>query len=65
MCVSLLSEINDDYYYYCFFLRALLGDYYKERNITRWHDFTVVKEQNRLDVRKYSLSQRAVNVWNK
>ena len=32
---------------------------------TRGHDFTLVKEQSRLDVRKYSFSQRTVNEWNK
>ena len=33
--------------------------------ITRGHDFTLVKGQNRLDFRKYSFSQRTVNEWNK
>ena len=32
---------------------------------TRGHDFKLVKWQNRLDVRKYSFSQRTVNEWNK
>ena len=32
---------------------------------TRGHDLTLVKGQNRLDVRKYSFSQRTVNEWNK
>ena len=37
----------------------------KESKLTRRHDLTLVKEQSRLDVRKYSFSQRTVNVWNK
>ena len=32
---------------------------------TRGYDFTSVKGQSRLDVRKYSFSQRTVNEWNK
>ena len=36
----------------------------KTGKITRGHDFTLVKGQNRLDFRKYSFSQRAVNEWN-
>ena len=37
----------------------------KESKITRGHNFTLVKEQSRLDVRKFSFSQRTINVWNK
>ena len=37
----------------------------KQSKITRGHNFTLVKKQSRLDVRKYSFSQRTVNVWNK
>ena len=37
----------------------------KESKITRGHSFTLVKKQNRLDVRKFSFSQRSINVWNK
>ena len=37
----------------------------KESKITRGHNFTLVKKQNRLDVGKYSFSQRTINVWNK
>ena len=37
----------------------------KDSKITRGHNFTLVKEQSRLDVRKYPLSQRTINVWNK
>ena len=37
----------------------------KESKITRGHNFTLVKRQSRLDVRKFSFSQRAINVWNK
>ena len=37
----------------------------KESKITREHNFTLVKKQSRLDVRKFSFSQRTINVWNK
>ena len=37
----------------------------KENNIIRGHNFTLVKKQSRLDVRKFSFSQRTINVWNK
>ena len=37
----------------------------KEIKVTRWHNYTLVKIQSRLDVRKYSFSQRTINVWNK
>ena len=37
----------------------------KESKITRGHNFTLVKKQSRLDVRKFSFSQRTTNVWNK
>ena len=37
----------------------------KESKITRGHYFTLVKKQSRLDVRKFSFSQRTINVWNK
>ena len=37
----------------------------KESKITRGHNYTLVKKQIRLDVRKYSFSQRTINVWNK
>ena len=33
--------------------------------INRGHNYTLVKKQSRLDVRKYSFSQRTINVWNK
>ena len=36
----------------------------KESKITRWHNNKLVKKQSRLDVRKYSFSQRTINVWN-
>ena len=29
------------------------------------HNFTLVKKQSRLDVKKFSFSQRTINVWNK
>ena len=37
----------------------------KESKITRGHNYKLVKQQSRLDVRKYSFSQRTINVWNK
>ena len=37
----------------------------KESKITRGHNFTLVKKQSRLDVRKFSFSRRSINVWNK
>ena len=36
----------------------------KESEVTRGHNFTLVKKQSRLDVRKFSFSQRTINVWN-
>ena len=33
--------------------------------ITKEHNFILVKNQSRLDVRKYSFSQRTINVGNK
>ena len=36
----------------------------KESKITRGHNFTLVKKQSRLDVRKFIFSQRTINVWN-
>ena len=32
----------------------------KESKITRGHNFTLVKKQSRLDVRKFSFSQRTI-----
>ena len=36
-----------------------------KNKITRGHNFTLVKKQSSLDVRKYSFSQRTITVWNK
>ena len=36
----------------------------KESKITRGHNYTLVKKQSRLDVRRYSFSQRTINAWN-
>ena len=36
----------------------------KESKITRGHNYKLVKKQSRVDVRKYSFSQRTINVWN-
>ena len=35
----------------------------KKDSRTRGHEEELVKEQNRLDIRKYSFSQRTVNEW--
>ena len=37
----------------------------KKDNRIRGHEVTVVKDQCRLDIMKYSLSQRTINEWNK
>ena len=37
----------------------------KQIKITRGHNFTLAEKQSRLDVRKFSFSQRTINVWNK
>ena len=37
----------------------------KESKITRGHNFSLVKKQSRLEVRKFSFLQRTINVWNK
>ena len=37
----------------------------KESKITRRHNFTLVKKHSRLEVRKFSFSQRTITVWNK
>ena len=35
-----------------------------ESKITRGHNYKLVKKQSRLDISKYSFSQRTINVWN-
>ena len=37
----------------------------REGSRTRGHKAALVKEQCRLDMRKYSFSQRVINEWNK
>ena len=37
----------------------------KESIITRGHNFTLVKKQSRLDIRKFPFSQKTINIWNK
>ena len=37
----------------------------KEGSRTRGHNAALVKEQCRLDMRKYSFSQKVINEWNK
>ena len=36
----------------------------KESKITRGHNYTLVKKQSRLDVRKFSFSHRTINMGN-
>ena len=36
-----------------------------QSKITRGHNYMLVKKQSRLDDRKFSFSQRTINVWNK
>ena len=38
---------------------------FKKDNRTRGHEVTLVKDQCRLNVRKYSFSQRTIHEWNK
>ena len=38
---------------------------HSRKNRTRGHEVTLVKDQCRLDIRKYSFSQRTINEWNK
>ena len=37
----------------------------EESKIIRGYNFTLAKKQSRLGVRKFSFSQRTVNIWNK
>ena len=37
---------------------------HKKDTRTRGHEVKLVKDQCRLDIRKYSFSQRTVNEWN-
>ena len=37
----------------------------KEERMTRGHEVTLAKKQCRLDIRKFSFSQRTVNEWNR
>ncbi len=37
----------------------------KKDRRTRGHELTLAKEQSRLDIRKFSFSQRTVNEWNR
>ena len=37
----------------------------KNGSRTTGHEVTLVKDQCRLDIRKYSFSQRTINEWNK
>ena len=48
-------------------MRMLIGMFFKlkEGSRTRGHKAALVMEQCRLDMRKYSFSQRVINEWNK
>ena len=48
-------------------MRMLIGMFFKlkEGSRTRGHKAALVKEQCRLDMRKYSFSQGVINEWNK
>ena len=37
----------------------------KNHSRTRGHEITLVKDQCRFDIRKYSFSQSTINEWNK
>ena len=37
----------------------------KKDSRTRGHEVKLVKDQCRLDIRKYSFSQKTINEWNK
>ena len=37
----------------------------KKNNRTRGYEVTLVKDQRRLDITKYSFSQRTIGEWNK
>ncbi|MEG7522738.1 MAG: hypothetical protein M3H12_06510, partial [Chromatiales bacterium] len=37
----------------------------KKDRMTRGHEVTLVKDQCRLDIRKYSFSQSTINEWNR
>ena len=37
---------------------------FKESKITRGYNYTLVKKQSRLDVKKHSFFQRTTNLWN-
>ena len=46
-------------------LTGICSSNLKEGSRTRGHEAALVKEQCRLDMRKYSFSQRVINEWNK
>ena len=54
---TILNGCENVDYHICFEIQ--------ESKITRGHNFTLVKKQSRLDVRKFSFSQMTINVWNK
>ena len=49
----------------CFILGEQHPVILKKDSKTRGHEVTLVKDQCRLVIRKYSFSQRTMNEWNK
>ena len=56
MCLIKISNGYETIEYNIFSLKI------QERKITRGHNFKLAKEQSRLDVRKYSFSQRTIKL---
>ena len=49
-------------------MKILTGIFFftiKEERRTRGHEITLAEKQCRLDIRKFSFSQRIVNEWNR
>ena len=47
------------------YMKILMFFSLKKDSRTRGHEVKLVKDQCRLDIRKYSFSQRTINEWNK
>ena len=60
------SKLLSTYYLHCFFANVTPCPLVlKEERRTRGHGVTLAKKQCRLDIRKFSFSQRTVNEWNR
>ena len=46
-------------------MKILIEIYFLKDSRTRGHEVTLVKDQCKLDIRKYSFTQRTINEWNK